>query len=78
MATLKSQTTSGTADTSTLQNVLGTAATIGGLYKNLGGATGISNLWNSASNWLGGSSGLTPSSAVDWSGLGDTNQWWLE
>lgn len=78
MANLKSQTTSGAADTSTLQNVLGTAATIGGLYKNLGGATGIGNLWNSASNWLSGSSGLTPSSAIDWSGLGDTNQWWLE
>lgn len=54
MATLKSQTQTGAADTSTLQNVFGTAATIGGLYKNLGGATGIGNLWNSASNWLGG------------------------
>lgn len=47
-------TQTGYQDTSTLQNVLGTAATLGGLYKNLGGATGIGNLWNSASNWLGG------------------------
>lgn len=58
MATLRSQTQSGTSDTSTLQNLLGTAATAGGLYKNLGGAIGISNLWNSGTNWLnGGSSG---------------------
>ena len=49
-----SQTTSGAADTSTLQNVLGLAAVGGGLYKNLGGQQGISNLWNSASNWLAG------------------------
>jgi hypothetical protein len=54
MATLKSQTQSGSADTSTLQNVLGTAATVGGLYKNLGGASGISNLWNAGTSWLGG------------------------
>lgn len=45
-------TQSGTADTSGLQNLLGTAATIGGLYKNLGGATGIGNLWSGVSNWL--------------------------
>jgi hypothetical protein len=54
-----SSTTSGAADTSTLQNLLGIAAVGGGLYKNLGGSTGIGNLWNSASsgvsNWLGGS-----------------------
>jgi len=55
MANLKSVSQSGYADTSTLQNVLGTAATLGGLYKNLGGSTGIGNLWNQASNWLGGS-----------------------
>jgi len=54
MANLKTTTQSGTADTSTLQNVLGTAATLGGLYKNLGGSAGISNLWNSGTNWLGG------------------------
>jgi hypothetical protein len=57
-----SSTTSGAADTSTLQNVLGLAAVGGGLYKNLGGSTGIGNLWNSASNWLGGSSALNPAS----------------
>jgi len=49
-----SSTTSGAADTSTLQNVLGLAAVGGGLYKNLGGQQGIGNLWNSASNWLAG------------------------
>jgi hypothetical protein len=48
------QTTSGSQDTSTLQNVLGLAAVGGGLYKNLGGSTGIGNLYNSASNWLNG------------------------
>lgn len=54
MANLRSTTQSGYADTSTLQNVLGTAATLGGLYKNLGGSTGIGNLWNSGSSWLSG------------------------
>ena len=53
MGKVGSQTTSGSADTSSLQNLLGLAAVGGGLYKNLGGSTGISNLWNS--NWLGGS-----------------------
>jgi hypothetical protein len=57
-----SSTTSGAADTSTLQNVLGLAAVGGGLYKNLGGQQGIGNLWNSASNWLRGSSALNPAS----------------
>lgn len=52
-------TQSGAADTSTLQNVLGTAATIGGLYKNIGGTTGLTNL----GNWLG-SWGSTPASSV--------------
>jgi hypothetical protein len=47
-------TSSGAADTSTLQNALGLAAVGGGLYKNLGGSTGISNLWDGASNWLSG------------------------
>jgi hypothetical protein len=51
-------TASGSADTSTLQNILGTAATAGGLYKNLGGSAGISNLWNSGANWLSGSGGF--------------------
>jgi len=57
MATLKGTTQSGSADTSTLQNLLGIAAVGGGLYKNLGGSTGIGNLWNSATSWLGGSNG---------------------
>lgn len=55
-------TSSGAADTSALQNLLGIAATGGGLYKNLGGQTGISNLWNSGANWLRGSSALNPAS----------------
>jgi len=49
-----SSTTSGSQDTSNLQNLLGVAAVGGGLYKNLGGSTGISNLYNNASNWLNG------------------------
>jgi hypothetical protein len=55
-------TQSGAADTSSLQNLLGLAAVGGGLYKNLGGQTGISNLWNSGANWLRGSSALNPAS----------------
>ena len=47
-------TSSGTQDTSNLQNLLGLAAVGGGLYKNLGGSEGIGNLWDSASNWLSG------------------------
>jgi hypothetical protein len=47
----------GYQDTSNLQNLLGTAATIGGLYKNLGGSTGVSNLWNAGKSWLGGVGG---------------------
>jgi len=43
------QTTSGVADTSTLQNVLGLAAVGGGLYKNLGG-TWLNNWGSSAAN----------------------------
>lgn len=49
------QTTSGP---STFQNLLGLAAVGGGLYKNLGGSTGISNLWNSGANWLSGGSNM--------------------
>jgi hypothetical protein len=51
------QTTSGYQETSNLQNLLGTAATIGGLYRNLGGAQGVSNLWNAGRSWLGGGGG---------------------
>lgn len=68
--TLTSQ--SGAQDTSTLQNILGTAATIGGLYKNLGGATGISNLWNAGSNWL---SGWGNTGGLGTGGTTDYNYW---
>ena len=51
-------TSSGAADTSFLQNALGAAAVGGGLYRNLGGQQGISNLYNSASNWLSGFGGF--------------------
>ena len=71
MATLKNQTQSGASDTSRLQNVLGTAATIGGLYKNLGGSTGISNLWNSGSNWLSGLGPTTNALSSAAYGVGD-------
>jgi hypothetical protein len=60
MANLRSTTQAGAADTSGLQNLLGTAATVGGLYKNLGGSTGISSLASSAGNFLRGF-GSTPS-----------------
>jgi hypothetical protein len=49
MANLKSTTQSGTSDTSTFQNLLGTAATLGGLYKNIGGTAGLSSI----GIWLG-------------------------
>ena len=51
------QVTSGVQETSNLQNLLGTAATIGGLYKNVGGLQGVQNLWNAGRNWLRGSGG---------------------
>jgi hypothetical protein len=70
-----SSTTSGAADTSTLQNVLGAAATAGGLYKNLGGSAGINNLWNSASNWLNNSPTATYNNAVDYANTSDAG--WL-
>ena len=68
-----SQTTSGTQDTSTLQNLLGLAAVGGGLYKNLGGSTGISNLWNGASNWLGGNASM---GAIDNTASALGSNWW--
>jgi hypothetical protein len=49
MATLKGTTQSGSSDTSTLQNLLGTAAVAGGLYKNIGGTKGLSDI----GGWLG-------------------------
>jgi len=44
-----STTTSGAADTSGLQNLLGVASVAGGLYKNLGG-TWLNNLWGGSAN----------------------------
>ena len=73
MATLKSQTQTGAADTSTLQNLLGTAATVGGLYKNLGGSSGISDLWNSGTSWLSSSSGADP---IGWGSGIDADLFW--
>jgi hypothetical protein len=51
------QTTSGFQDTSNLQNILGTAATFGGLYRNLGGAPGVNGLYNAGSSFLRGFGG---------------------
>ena len=67
------QTTSGAADTSTLQNALGLAAVGGGLYKNLGGSTGISNLWNSGTNWLTGGSNM---GTIDATAPALGSNWW--
>lgn len=68
--------TSGAADTSTLQNVLGLAAVGSGVYKNLGGSTGISNLWNSGTNWLNNSPTATYNAATNFA---DTNPLgWLD
>ena len=46
--------TGGYQDTSALQNVLGTAATLGGLYRNVGGASGVRGLYNAGSSFLRG------------------------
>lgn len=76
MATLRTQTQSGAADTSTLQNVLGTAATIGGLYKNIGGTTGLTNLGNWLSNW-GGSTAYNPfTQSGGWTGSSLANTYY--
>lgn len=69
MGKVGSQTTSGTSDTSGLQNLLGLAAVGGGLYKNLGGSAGISDLWNSGTNWLTGSSGSDTANVLAGYGL---------
>jgi hypothetical protein len=68
-----SSTTSGAADTSTLQNALGLAAVGGGLYKNLGGSTGISNLWNSGANWLSGAPNM---GTIDATAPALGSNWW--
>jgi hypothetical protein len=69
-----SQTTSGVQNASTLQNILGTAATFGGLYKNVGGMQGIQQGWNTLSNWLGGS-GIDTSN-LGAGTLGDQTGYW--
>lgn len=53
-------TSGGYQDTSTLQNVLGTAATLGGLYRNIGGMTGLRSIGNAFgfSNPVGTSGGF--------------------
>jgi hypothetical protein len=73
MATLRNTTQQGSSDTSTLQNILGTAATAGGVYKNLGGSAGIRNLWNSGSNWFNPSA---YDSAVNYASTADLG--WLD
>lgn len=77
MSNLRSTTQSGVSDTSTLQNLLGTAATVGGLYKNLGGSTGVKNLYNDFSSGI--SNWLAPSaydSAVNYASTADLG--WLD
>jgi hypothetical protein len=69
-------TASGSADTSSLQNLLGIAAVGGGLYKNLGGSTGISNLWNSGANWLNNSPTATYNAATNYAATSPTG--WLD
>jgi hypothetical protein len=56
--------TGGYQDTSGLQNFLGTAATLGGLYRNVGGASGVRNLFNAGSNFLSGFGGGSSGSFV--------------
>jgi hypothetical protein len=68
--------TTGASEPSTFQNILGAAATAGGLYKNLGGQQGISNLYNSASNWLNNSPSATYNSAVDYANTSPSG--WLD
>ena len=58
------------------QNALGLAAVGGGLYKNLGGQQGISNLYNSASNFLSGGPAMQQyNSAVDYASTSPTGSW---
>jgi hypothetical protein len=67
------QTTSGYQDTSNLQNILGLAAVGGGLYRNLGGASGLSSIGQSFGFGGGGSSGsFLPTPGVSAFG----SNWW--
>jgi len=62
-----------TSGPSFLQNALGIAAVGGGLYRNLGGQQGISNLYNSASNFLTGGSNM---GTIDASYPAFGSNWW--
>jgi hypothetical protein len=67
------QTTGGYQDTSNLQNILGLAAVGGGLYRNLGGSSGISSIGQSFGFGGGGSSGsFLPTPGVPAFG----SNWW--
>ena len=69
-------TASGAADTSALQKALGIAAVGGGLYKNLGGSTGIRNLYNDTSTFLSGGPAMQQyNSAVDYASTSPTGSW---
>ena len=63
------------AGPSGFQNLLGTAATLGGIYKNIGGAQGISQI----GNWLSGGGSSVPSAynaAVNYAATSPTG--WLD
>jgi len=68
-----STTASGSADTSTLQKVLGTAATAAGVYKNLG-SPNLSYINPFSSSFLGGSAPNMGTIDANYPALG-TN-WW--
>jgi hypothetical protein len=73
MSNLRNTTATGTTSgPSGFQNFLGGAATLGGLYKNLGGSSGISDLWNSGSNWLSSLGPTTDALSFSAYGVGDS------
>jgi hypothetical protein len=63
----------GQAGPSGFQNLLGTAATLGGIYKNVGGAQGVSQIGNWLSGGGGGSSGAF---VPDPTAYAFGTQWW--
>jgi hypothetical protein len=66
MSNLRNTSQMGTASgPSTLQNVLGGAATLGGVYKNVGGIQGIRTGYNDLTNWLGNFGGPSASYGYD-------------
>jgi hypothetical protein len=54
------------------QNLLGTAATLGGIYKNVGGAQGVSQI----GNWLSGGGGGSGAFVPDPTAYAFGTQWW--